>query len=336
MSAMSIRTRKRIDTTTVESPDSGIMDASSSSSSFGFSPAFSKPARNLSFEVESRSGDSSYASTRRLFDSSSQASASLSVANAVPYVVMVVVLASAAFTVITLTSVLNRDGGVWSQDSTKGLNGKYASMQFAHKARAKRLAEEGRLLPEDATVDEDGVQLGGKRAAMQYAHRLREAASAANAGAGEVDEEDIKKIYDSLVAGRLVDVGDDDDDEEEAREKKKVLLRIRDFAHLTTNRLSPVPLEDIETPEPAEEGGDGDAAKAEEEAEEEEKSGGGGDEVAEKEKVRPPAVAKRSPRIGRGRQTQRGNPFRKSVRASSRDGEAAAAADGEDDPFRFA
>ena len=70
-------------------------------------------------------------------------------------------------------------------------------MQFAHKARAKRLAEEGRwveddaaqilcqilvrsildvffflrLLPEDATVDEDGVQLGGKRAAIQYAHR---------------------------------------------------------------------------------------------------------------------------------------------------------------------
>ena len=82
--------------------------------------------------------------------------------------------------------------------STERLNGKYASMQFAHKARAKRLAEEGRwvkdddatqtlsqilvrsildvffflrLLPEDATVDEDGVQLGGKRAAIQYAHR---------------------------------------------------------------------------------------------------------------------------------------------------------------------
>ena len=50
-------------------------------------------------------------------------------------------------------------------------------MQLAHKARAKRLAEEGRLLPEDATVDEDGVQLGGKRAAILYAHRLREAAA---------------------------------------------------------------------------------------------------------------------------------------------------------------
>ena len=30
-------------------------------------------------------------------------------------------------------------------------------------------------MPEDATVDEDGVQLGGKRAAILYAHRLRQA-----------------------------------------------------------------------------------------------------------------------------------------------------------------
>ena len=36
-----------------------------------------------------------------------------------------------------------------------------------------------RLAPEEATVDEDGVQLGGKRAAILYAHRLREAAPAA-------------------------------------------------------------------------------------------------------------------------------------------------------------
>ena len=123
--------------------------------------------------MESRSGDSSYASVRRLFDSSSQSSASFSVPNAVPYFVMVVVLASAAFIAITLTSVPHRDDGVRSagDPSAKGLSGKYASMQFAHKARAKRLAEEGRLLPEDATVDEDGVQLGGKRAAIQYAYR---------------------------------------------------------------------------------------------------------------------------------------------------------------------
>ena len=33
-------------------------------------------------------------------------------------------------------------------------------------------------MPEDATVDEDGVQLGGKRAAILYAHRLREAEAA--------------------------------------------------------------------------------------------------------------------------------------------------------------
>ena len=42
-----------------------------------------------------------------------------------------------------------------------------------------------RLMPEEATVDEDGVQLGGKRAAILYAHRLRraeaEAAEAAEA-----------------------------------------------------------------------------------------------------------------------------------------------------------
>ena len=39
-------------------------------------------------------------------------------------------------------------------------------------------------MPEDATVDEEGVQLGGKRAAILYAHRLREAETAAvNTGA---------------------------------------------------------------------------------------------------------------------------------------------------------
>ena len=41
-----------------------------------------------------------------------------------------------------------------------------------------------RLMPEEATVDEDGVQLGGKRAAILYAHRLRQAeAEAAKAAA---------------------------------------------------------------------------------------------------------------------------------------------------------
>ena len=42
-------------------------------------------------------------------------------------------------------------------------------------------------------MDEDGVQLGGKRAAIQYAYRLREAASAANAETGEVDEKAVKQ-----------------------------------------------------------------------------------------------------------------------------------------------
>ena len=70
------------------------------------------------------------------------------VAQAVPYIVVVVVLASAAFTAVTLSSLLNRDGGVWrtGDPAMKELNGKYASMQFAHKARAKRLAEEGRYV----------------------------------------------------------------------------------------------------------------------------------------------------------------------------------------------
>ena len=46
-------------------------------------------------------------------------------------------------------SLLNRDGGVWrtgDDPAMTDLNGKYASMQFAHKARAKRLAEEGRYV----------------------------------------------------------------------------------------------------------------------------------------------------------------------------------------------
>ena len=38
-----------------------------------------------------------------------------------------------------------------------------------------------RLMPEEATVDEDGVQLGGKRAAILYAHRLRQAEAEAEA-----------------------------------------------------------------------------------------------------------------------------------------------------------
>ena len=42
-----------------------------------------------------------------------------------------------------------------------------------------------RLMPEDATVDEDGVQLGGKRAAILYAHRLRQAEAEAAKAAAE-------------------------------------------------------------------------------------------------------------------------------------------------------
>ena len=45
-----------------------------------------------------------------------------------------------------------------------------------------------RLMPEDATVDEDGVQLGGKRAAILYAHRLRQAEAEAAAEAAEAAE----------------------------------------------------------------------------------------------------------------------------------------------------
>ena len=45
-----------------------------------------------------------------------------------------------------------------------------------------------RLMPEDATVDEDGVQLGGKRAAILYAHRLRQAEAEAAAEAAKAAE----------------------------------------------------------------------------------------------------------------------------------------------------
>ena len=107
MSAMGIRTPKRIDATTVESPDCGI-------------------------------------------------TASSGAPNVVPYFVVVVVLAGAAFTAVTLTSVPHR----WraSDPSTERLNGKYASMQFGHQARqARRLAEEqGRLLPEEDAPAEGG------------------------------------------------------------------------------------------------------------------------------------------------------------------------------------
>jgi len=330
--------RKRIDTTTVESPDSGIMDMSS----YGFSPAFSKPALNLSFEVERRraaaeEGDSSYYSTtsssasdfspldhirdrilgvghgrrggrRRtaLFDSSSPSASPLqlgNVARAVPYLVVVVVLASAAFTAVTLTSLLNRDGGVWRTGgdpaAAKDLNGKYASMQFAHKARAKRLAEEGRLAPEEATVDEDGVQLGGKRAAILYAHRLREAAPAAVV----VDEGEEAAKADDEEKPPGGDIGDMD--------LKRTLEEIKRLqAEASSLRQENIQLKTAEN----------DDIEQDDEEEEEERP--------------KPKVVKRSPKTPRRR-----NPFRKTNAgggaASSSSREERAADAGEDDPFRF-
>jgi len=372
--------RKRMDTTTVESPDSGIMDMSN----YGFSPAFSKPARNLSFEVERRSagleeggegGDttansSSFYSTasspaiaasseaasaadfspldhirdrilgvghgrraaggkrRRtaLFDSTSPKIGlvlpdSSAARAAAPFLVVVVVLASAAFAAVTLAGLLNRDGGLWrtSDPAMNDLNGKYASMQFAHKARAKRLAEEGRLMPEDATVDEDGVQLGGKRAAILYAHRLRQAEAEAAAEAAkaappvaDAEEEGVAVKADAEAEGgeekAVNDVGDMD--------LKRTLEEIKRL-QAEANSLK---RENIQLKIAENVGGEEEKDEYDEE---------------EEEKPKKPKKAKRSPKSPR----RRNNPFRKTsaggAGSSSREERAADAGAGEDDPFRY-
>merc|ERR1719323_2717673 len=170
-------------------------------------------------------------------------------------------------------------------------------------------------MPEDATVDENGVQLGGRRAAILYAHRLRQAEAEAAAEAAKAAEA-APLVADAEEGAAVKADAETDGGEEKAvndvgdMDLKRTLEEIKRL-QAEANSLK---RENIQLKIAENVGGEEEKDEYDEE---------------EEEKPKKPKKAKRSPKSPR----RRNNPFRKTsaggAGSSSREERAADAGAGE-------